>query len=50
MDYDGIPTAVLFCHVCQKHMWDGAVSYSLCNFLQRQHVPKHKIMSTYYLF
>lgn len=29
MDYDGIPTAVLFCHVCQKHMWDGAVSYSL---------------------
>lgn len=23
--YVGVPSAVLFCHVCSKHMWDSEV-------------------------
>ncbi|KAL4097513.1 hypothetical protein QTP88_022286 [Uroleucon formosanum] len=41
VDYDGIPTAVLFCHVCQKHMWDGA------SFEKHVRGRPHELMMTY---
>ncbi|VVC30136.1 Zinc finger C2H2-type,Matrin/U1-C-like, C2H2-type zinc finger [Cinara cedri] len=41
IDYDGIPTAVLFCHVCQKHMWDGA------SFEKHVRGRPHELMMTY---
>jgi hypothetical protein len=25
MSYAGVPSAVLYCHVCSKHMWDSEV-------------------------
>lgn len=25
VSYVGVPSAVLYCHVCSKHMWDSEV-------------------------
>lgn len=36
VSYAGIPSAVLYCHVCFKHMWDSEVKITVFKYLNRK--------------